>query len=291
MPTINCENANGSYAEAATRRSAPTRPVNHANIVSINSGKSFSIANVDRVIIGLMQNNTANFPSCKETEAALRRVVDPVKLKISVQRTSFGPSSTVCVEGSALDALRECPDLATVGLEIKTKSKMNPRLVVHDIPAELDSDYIVNSIVEQNVPDAAPGDVKLVYQYPVRDGKKHRSCVIETMPALRSRLLNRQKITIGWSACRVNDHVTILQCYKCQRFGHLANNCAGRACCGHCAGEHATKECRTRNALRCTNCDSAKGSNINHAATDRARCPILRRKIEQKISLIDYGDQ
>lgn len=289
MPNISV-NTGGSYAEAAAHCSREAIPSSHAKKISLSRGKSFTISNSDRVFIGPVNERRADFASGKDTQAVLRNAIDPAELKISVQRVSFGPSSTVCVEGSALNALRECPRLAAAGLEVKSETKLNPRLMIHDIPIELSGEYIVKSVIDQNLPDAAADDVNLVCMYPTRNGKKHCSCVIETSPIVRSYLPKRQKVNIGWSACRVNDHVTVLQCYKCQRFGHLANNCTNAACCCHCAGEHISKDCKSKNVLRCVNCQTAKLPNGNHAASDKGKYPILRKKIEHKISRTNYGE-
>ncbi|EFN65037.1 hypothetical protein EAG_01181, partial [Camponotus floridanus] len=46
---------------------------------------------------------------------------------------------------------------------------------------------------------------------------------------LRIRILNQARIYLGWSSCRVADHVQILQCYRCLSFGHIAKDCRAAA--------------------------------------------------------------
>ncbi|OXU16825.1 hypothetical protein TSAR_004282 [Trichomalopsis sarcophagae] len=131
---------------------------------------------------------------------------------------------------------------------------MNPRLIVHDIPVELTSDQIVSCIIDQNIPDATREDMKHVYIYPARD-KKSRSCVVETKPMFRYALLNRKRVNIDWSACRILDHVVVKQCIKCQRFCHIAREGSKDACC---AGTHKSRTCKKRDFLRCNNCMSTR---------------------------------
>jgi hypothetical protein len=58
----------------------------------------------------------------------------------------------------------------------------------------------------------------------------------------------------------------VRQCFKCQAWGHTSNACGRPARCGHCAGEHSTKDCKHEKLPQCTNC---KGP---HPAWNRARC-------------------
>ncbi|KHJ34380.1 putative zinc finger cchc-type protein [Erysiphe necator] len=45
-----------------------------------------------------------------------------------------------------------------------------------------------------------------------------------------------------------------LQCFKCQRYGHIAKICTAEAKCGKCAGDHNTRECSGKREARCINC-------------------------------------
>lgn len=45
-----------------------------------------------------------------------------------------------------------------------------------------------------------------------------------------------------------------MQCWRCQRFGHRANNCKGKAICRNCGEEHDTKECNATQ-YKCANCE------------------------------------
>lgn len=67
----------------------------------------------------------------------------------------------------------------------------------------------------------------------------------------------------------------VIQCYKCWRFGHIADLCPNKVTCVNCARGH--KNCETRSAiqLRCSNC---KG---NHPANDRI-CPAYK-EVEYKV--------
>lgn len=50
------------------------------------------------------------------------------------------------------------------------------------------------------------------------------------------------------------------RCYKCQRFGHLADGCHSKARCVRCGGEHAFNECQNKETPKCCRCEQ------NHSA-------------------------
>lgn len=52
------------------------------------------------------------------------------------------------------------------------------------------------------------------------------------------------------------------------------------------------KDCKARNGqLKCANCERLNGPQADaaHSAMDAAKCPILLRKIKDRVSFINYG--
>lgn len=267
-----------SYAGAVSQR------------VSLVNGRSFPVAKCDRIVIGPKADSKEKFATSSATRDAVRKSINPSQLGLRVKNMRFGKDSSVILEtdGKNGDALSSCDALANAGLELKDNAKLRPRIIIHDLPVKLTGDDIVSDLIKLNVSDAKTDDFKVIYLYPARE-KKYRSIVLETSAELRSRLLSRERVFVAWSSCRLNDHVAINQCFNCCSFSHLAADCKDKAVCGYCAGEHRSKECKATKNAKCTNCITAKMGNVAHAATDRSKCPLLRRRIERKISTIDYG--
>lgn len=46
----------------------------------------------------------------------------------------------------------------------------------------------------------------------------------------------------------------IVQCFNCQKYGHIAKTYPASPKCGNCAGEHNTRICTGKNEGRCGNC-------------------------------------
>ena len=68
--------------------------------------------------------------------------------------------------------------------------------------------------------------------------------------------LLKNGISIGLSHFKVSDYTTkqgILQCFKCQGFGHIAASCGNEPKCQKCSQNHAVKDCEATE-LKCANC-------------------------------------
>ena len=93
------------------------------------------------------------------------------------------------------------------------------------------------------------------------------------------RLLKFQ-IYIDFGRCRVSDRFRVIQCYGCQKFGHVKNNCPLNAqnllVCRYCCGNHDGKSCNFKGNLskyKCSNCGS------NHSSTYPG-CQVLRNQVD-----------
>lgn len=83
---------------------------------------------------------------------------------------------------------------------------------------------------------------------------------------------------ISWE--RHTNRNTILQCRRCQRWGHSTSNCRSKPICTKCGKEHWTKDCQlvnkndesTHENITCANC---KG---NHLAFSR-NCPVYQSRL------------
>ncbi|KAI1003133.1 hypothetical protein K3495_g5079 [Podosphaera aphanis] len=58
-----------------------------------------------------------------------------------------------------------------------------------------------------------------------------------------------------------------MQCFNCQRYGHIAKMCTPEAKCGKCAGGHNTRECSGKQEVRCSNYGK------KHTSWDQS-CPV-----------------
>ena len=57
--------------------------------------------------------------------------------------------------------------------------------------------------------------------------------------------------------------VSVKQCFKCGKFGHLQTSCTNDAKCLYCGGDHEKKDCNSlTNAIKCLNCNEAHAASF-----------------------------
>ena len=125
------------------------------------------------------------------------------------------------------------------------------------------------------------------------------SAIIKVDPKIKEVIqINGNKIYIGFSACKVYDRHHIVQCYKCQEFGHKkgSDRCtlknSDKCICLYCGGNHMSKECSTKSSesdmfkkYKCFNCSVSKDEDIrnrcNGHTTNSYHCPILQNELKK----------
>lgn len=164
-----------------------------------------------------------------------------------------GPNKAVRIVAQPSEIEKIKPALKDTGLRIRQFERINPKLVVRDIPSAVEKSQVVEAIVSQNMEGVDAEELKLVYWLPARD-RRGAMAILEVSPAVRRGLLSQGRVYVGWSPCRVSDHLRITQCYKCLRFGHIAKSCRAEGDTGYCTERHESRACPNRaNAPKCHN--------------------------------------
>lgn len=154
---------------------------------------------------------------------------------------------------------------------------------------------IIRHLVKQNSIDNQRKDFHLKILKVIENKKfKNSSLIVEVDPITYKCLLNKEKVNLGWSRGPVYNYVSILQCFKCQGFNHLAKNCEHQETCSICADSHNYKQCNSKE-VKCTNCSKAKiklniDVDINHSALDK-KCPCYLRLMKIKNQRIEYSSE
>lgn len=119
---------------------------------------------------------------------------------------------------------------------------------------------------------AGDRDVEVIRRFNTRQEKFNWLIDVDVESA--GYLLDRRRICINLERYRIVEHIQILRCYRCQKFGHPIAKCPGVQKCPKCAGEHSLKDCSSDNEM-CANCIEDEEQDATHRA-DSSSCPCFK---------------
>lgn len=164
------------------------------------------------------------------------------------------------------------------GFEIKCTVASDRRLVkgvISGIPLSESVDVIKESITNVKVREARRLKTK-------RDGALTDSLSIVLTfdePELPRRVL------LGYMSYDVRLYIPPpLRCFKCQRFGHIANDCKGKQRCSKCGGEHDYGKCDTNATMKCCNCGGEHSAAYRGCEVSKRMQEVQRVKVTQGVS-------
>jgi hypothetical protein len=101
--------------------------------------------------------------------------------------------------------------------------------------------------------------------------------VVEVDTAEQANRLISQGLTLAFDLKiveRYDSKCRIIQCFKCQRYGHISTRCQSAQKCGHCGGGHTTNECAEGSQAKrrcCAACDGGQHASWSTACQSRVR--------------------
>lgn len=224
------------------------------------------------------------------TQKAVMDLMDPSEIPVESMRNAG--KGTVVLEGRSKKDLEFIQKYATEKLgatyEVKLSELKKPRILISGMSEKFSGEEIIRKLKVQNevIRDA---DLRVVSTF----GRNTFNAVIEIDSDGFDKVMSgdRKKLNIGWSCCHVKEFVSLLKCYKCQGFSHIAKDCTKARACRKCAGEHDVADCKSE-VIKCTNCFSANtklGLNLqtDHIAGS-AMCKVTERQMNISRKRVQY---
>lgn len=223
-----------------------------------------------------------------ETKNDLKEKIDPKNMAIAVENIKNGKEGTVIINCSNVNTMAKIKE--TVENELGSKydvtegKKKDPKIIIRGVEEEFiagGNEEIIQALKSQN--DLNFDDettFSVLTKYKQRGSSNKGNIILLVDFKLKQKICLMGKLNIGWRRCVVHEYFSVLRCYKCARYGHMAANCVNNVTCFKCSESHKTSECRS-SILKCSNCMEAcnkfkKSLDINHSVTD-INCPCYRR--------------
>lgn len=149
---------------------------------------------------------------------------------------------------------------AKTAIKMNSIEVMNVKLSSWPLHTDQEKEEAIQQIMKENTtqnPGLKIGRItwqKRTYQ----EGKTHGSLILDIESAEIATKLVQKGLVIGYDVKTVAPYSRqweLVQCFKCQGYGHIAKFCKNANACGHCSAEHNTKDCTAKDKPKCANCN------------------------------------
>ena len=185
--------------------------------------------------------------------------------------------------------LSQCGQFSQVGLKVSEPKRLNPRMVIYNLPNGISNEKLMEDIYAKNLAHIIPTKEEFLRSVFVirRTSKKDSTLsniIIEVPLKCRDRLLLEGRIFSGWCSYRISNRENIPRCFKCLGYGHQMRDCSKDPLCYKCSSPgHMAANCSA--APRCINCVLRKHPS-EHAPTSET-CPEVEWRLKLLHSRID----
>jgi len=237
-----------------------------------------------------------NNQTADKIKEMLKSNINPTEIKVGIGSLKTLRDGRVQIEtGSIQEAetlTKNIRDKLGDKMETNIQRPRKPRLKIHNIPEDITTDNIEDTLIAQN-PDIGLEKGEIIPKFTYETKKRTRNIVIEVNSHTRKKLIHN-KVKLGWIICSIEDYLVATRCFRCSRYNHRMRDCRGTETCPLCAGNHNLKDCKAQPAeFKCINCrmynhhNKNAELNENHSSLDR-KCPSLLAIIEKYKRNTDY---
>ena len=234
--------------------------------------------------------------SIEHMKTLVKTKVNPVDMKIGITTFKGLRNGQLLIEThnkQEIDSLsKTINELCGEELEATTPRRRNPRLIIYNVPDELNIENAKELIMKQNS-ELCVEKEDITPRYLFKDKRKANNLVIEVNSITRMKFLGK-KMKLGWNMCNVDDYIKINRCYKCSKFNHRAQDCKGELTCPVCADNHSLRECKaSKEQYKCINCTTfnkynhKSPINAKHSSLDNS-CSCYQNMLRRFTETIDY---
>ena len=250
------------------------------------------------VLVENKDQNATNFDSMGWNQVVQKTLAPKLK-NVPIEKAILSKDGKGCIFLPNKKAQEEVKSALENEFNVSTASKPRksilPKLKLIDIDVDKyhDKSELRSSILAKNddindlVQKGSTFDVLFI-------DTKWKYAIVKVSPEVRSVVNKFNRIFIDMESVRTRDHFQPIQCYACQKFGHIQGSpdCAAKkdeSTCLYCGCNHMSKNCpdkRSSEKHRCINCQKssvpAHQQNFNHKSTSLA-CPFMIKEMNSLI--------
>lgn len=235
---------------------------------------------------------------CEVTRKSVESAINPNQFEIrGVKKASSGGIIIECSNDVECEKLQQEVEKKLGNDVVATKpAKRLPKVKILRISHyDKTDEELIGDLKLQN-PNIKDDELKVIKREDVVG--KSDGCfnvILQVTGKTHKKLMNEQRVRIGWNNCKVVDNVYIMRCYKCLGFSHKAAECKNQqSTCQRCSStNHEKKDCKAETE-KCANCMRTNSVlklnlDVNHSVWS-TECKVYQRKLEISKRSIHYVD-
>lgn len=222
---------------------------------------------------------------CHITKENVCKNLNPSELGVGIKQIKEIKDGGILIKCNTKDEINKIRAEADKKLHenysIKTPTQKNPKIKIVDINEQMSDETILSSILSQNeFLNHVDTSLKVIIS---KRMKTKYMAIIECDPISFNLIINKERLCVGWSVCRVFEYVSVLRCFKCGAYDHKASVCEAKEKCLKCLKVgHSTKDCDS-DCVSCSNCIAVNTKyslnlKIDHNIFD-INCPSYQKRI------------
>ena len=171
------------------------------------------------------------------------------------------------------------PRITIVGLERQYSKEELHDMICRQNPG-------ISALIEDPTTSEEDKKLEIFAITPLKNNGQIFKAILRVSNLIRSIIAKQSdRVYIGSQrVCKVYDSFFVLRCYNCQEFGHHSRDCNKTEICGHCSGQHQTRNCEKKSdpiAACCSNCKREGTADSKHSANS-VDCPLFK-KLQDRI--------
>ena len=277
---------------------------NENRVGSVSGGSKPSFSQVVSNVLVLKPTDTENEKSWEDVEKSINKCVSGINVSFCKPKMNSGavvmgfPNEET--KNKVANKISADENLSKQYTTTSPK-KMLPKVTITGIHKVLFEDCnkedreemksaLIKDILERNIfLKQHMNDKETLEVVMMKDIGTTCTAVLKISPFLRHLIQQRNnKLYISLKVCDVKDRYHYVQCYHCQRLGHVSADCpkkSDESTCMYCSGPHQSGKCQKksdRRSRRCINCalshnEAIRREALTHSAADE-KCPIIMRE-------------
>ncbi|XP_023217356.1 uncharacterized protein LOC111619771 [Centruroides sculpturatus] len=248
--------------------------------------------NKPKHIIFVKPNDSSKLKNSEEVKESFMRIINPRSEQIRFRQVRKLKSRGIMIEVERegdFAKIMNNSKLHEHGLKTQPLEKRKPRMIIYDIPKNVNEEELLAVIKSMNE-EVFAGTTNEEFSLLFKTGKRREEVVnwvAEVSPAVRGKLLSQQRLYIDYNSCKVKDFMAISRCFRCQSYGHIAKFCKDEEdTCSHCAetGHKFTNCPKKKEAAQCAACKKT-GKSHGHGRTSK-QCTAYKMALERYLNTV-----